>query len=924
MPWILDLPKAEWIDAGSEELDGLVREVCDRKIVALDTETTGLSTWGDKPIFWSLAFGRRRICMPITTLPCFERAFQDSDKVWVFANAKFDVHMLANIGMPIAGKYYDVQVMHGLLYDEHPHDLAYLGKTLLGMEWKDLFDKWSKRTHPTAGDFLNWTFANNPQKLIEYASNDTYATMQIFDLLKKQLEQAGTVSLFPQYYGNQWDIFSKIEAPFTKVLWKCERRGALIDVEYMSSRSAPILSEIERVERDACALAGKMINPGSNKQLQEYFFEELKLQPTKFTKGGKTGVKQPSVDESFLDHYADTVPMAKLCLEYRELTKTSGTYVESTLKLVDPNNRIHTRFNQTPRTGRLSCVAEWTKLHTTRGDIKISDVRVGDHVWTHKGRWRRVLDVFTKGIEHMYDVHLSNGQILTCTSAHRLLLKEGKWTSLQEILNEHFQEVAGRREEPNGSSSPLPIQGTPDCDGHRGATGHGAQQCHPHPEELHAGGRAEGSGKGPLLTLQDRIQEPHEGEVPGGAPQLERGVRGRVRVPDLPLQRKAGVCAPSGDDGGSWIDGASRDHGRASHRHEPQEQRTRQPGSRDESRASRHPLLDGGGLDGIEIEEVHYRGSCEVHDLTVEDDESYLACGVFSHNSSNPNLQNWPKPETDRFKLRGAIVAPEGHTLIVADYEALEMRLLAAASLEQDMIQIFLDGKDIHMGNAEMVFGAPYADLKTAKKMNGEIKEGKRPESDYDIMLPGGFTVKQCVDFRNDIKAVGFGANYGMKENKLARSLGCSVEKAKQLLSDYMGRYPAVRHFFDEAVEECRQLGFAFTVLGRRRFLPEIMSHSDFDRWQAERQAGNTQIQGSAADVVKMAMIHCDEANLEERYGCHMNLQVHDELMFECPDESLAEACPEIREWMEHSLPADLAVPLTISMGTGASWISAK
>jgi DNA polymerase-1 len=160
-----------------------------------------------------------------------------------------------------------------------------------------------------------------------------------------------------------------------------------------------------------------------------------------------------------------------------------------------------------------------------------------------------------------------------------------------------------------------------------------------------------------------------------------------------------------------------------------------------------------------------------------------------------------------------------------------------------------------------------------------------------------------------------------MKERKLARDLGITVEEAQTLMEAYLDTYPAVKNYFDEAVADARATGYAFTVLGRRRYLPDVISNDDMHRWQAERQVGNSGIQGSAADVVKMAMNRCFyEGDLEEKYGCKMLLQIHDELMFECPPENVEAVKPIIKEMMEHSLPTDLATPLTISMGVGNSW----
>jgi len=141
------------------------------------------------------------------------------------------------------------------------------------------------------------------------------------------------------------------------------------------------------------------------------------------------------------------------------------------------------------------------------------------------------------------------------------------------------------------------------------------------------------------------------------------------------------------------------------------------------------------------------------------------------------------------------------------------------------------------------------------------------------------------------------------------------------LMEAYMETYPAVKGFFEEAVNETRECGYSWTILGRRRFLQNILSDNDMDRWGDERKATNTPIQGSAADVVKMGMLRIFyEGDLEKRFGCKMLLQIHDELMFECPKENTEEVKPIIREMMEHSLHTDLAVPLTISMGVGKNW----
>lgn len=661
MPWNINLPEAEWYTPDDPDLPLLVETIeQDVPILAIDTETTGLNVVNDVPLFWSLSWGERRICMPASTLQTFAPVLQDPKKRWVLANAKYDQHILANVGLALAGELIDCQVMHALLYEEQPHGLKYMAENVLGWAWSDFedtfrFNKAGKLTaasgaaevrrggaFQTVQDALLWCYHNDLPRLIEYAANDAYGTWKCYVELKKQLEASNTHSLYPETYCTLADYFFKIEVPFTRVLWTCERHGALIDNNYLQSIEGSVEKALAQLRRRFAALVGRPVNMNSTPDLRKVFFTERGLKSVKRTKGGKSGVQQASLDAQVLEELAEVDEAAQVLLEYRELEKLMGTYVIGLAQHRDEKGRIHSRLNQTgARTGRIS--------------------------------------------------------------------------------------------------------------------------------------------------------------------------------------------------------------------------------------------------------------------------------------SADPNCQNIPNPENDKFKIRKAFIPEEGYTLIVADYDTLEMRLLACASMEPSMIEMIKSGRDIHMGNATLVFGKmdgfDYDEIAAAKKMqkkftNGEVGEEAITERMHHLLQR-----------RMQVKTIGFGLIYGMKENALARRLKCTKEEAIKLTEKFMGTYPAVKSFFDETVKETRSCGYSFTVLGRRRFLPDIVSKNEMDRWGAERQATNQPIQGSAADVVKMAMIRCYyEGDLEKRYGCRMLLQVHDELMFECPTENAEEVKPIIKEMMEHSLPTDLATPLTISMGVGKSW----
>jgi DNA polymerase-1 len=286
--------------------------------------------------------------------------------------------------------------------------------------------------------------------------------------------------------------------------------------------------------------------------------------------------------------------------------------------------------------------------------------------------------------------------------------------------------------------------------------------------------------------------------------------------------------------------------------------------------------------------------------------------------SADPNLQNIPNVEKDKWRLRGAFRAPRGRKLIVADYSQLEMRLLACASREPDMIGIFAKKWDIHMGNAALVFGIPYEEIEAAKKIEKQVKQHKLPES---ALTP---RVLECLHARGAAKSIGFGLNYGMGEEKMANSIGCSRMEASQKIEQYKATYPAVSQFYKDAIQETINTGYAFTILGRRRNLPEILSANRGERGKAERQAVNLPIQGSAADVVKCAQIILDMSALDRHYDCHSLLQVHDELVHEAPEE-YAEKCKSIIvEHMEHPFFVDLDVRLEVEAGIGDTWLEAK
>jgi DNA polymerase-1 len=372
-PWNVDVPDAEWWTSDDPGIESLIREVDDLDILAIDTETTGLDQVNDVPLFWSLSWGERRICMPAETLHLFKTILKDPGKKWVGANIKYDQHILANVGMQLSGELIDTQVMHALLYEDEPHRLKYMAERLLKWTWTDFGDtfnfnkagKLSLDSTPaeiqkggafkSVQDAIMWCYHNDLPKLVDYAANDAYGTMKVYHKLKEELEGARIHSLYPTNLATLSDYFFNLEVPFTRVLWQCERHGIKIDSDYLNHIKEPVEQTLAQLEKDIVRLAGRPINPGSNKDVQTYFFKELGLVPKKLTKGGRSGVKQAAVDFEVIEELADENPVAKALLEYRELSKLSTTYVNGLRSHMDVHGRIHCRLNQDiVRTGRLS------------------------------------------------------------------------------------------------------------------------------------------------------------------------------------------------------------------------------------------------------------------------------------------------------------------------------------------------------------------------------------------------------------------------------------------------------------------------------------------------------------------------------------------------------------------------------------------
>ena len=284
--------------------------------------------------------------------------------------------------------------------------------------------------------------------------------------------------------------------------------------------------------------------------------------------------------------------------------------------------------------------------------------------------------------------------------------------------------------------------------------------------------------------------------------------------------------------------------------------------------------------------------------------------------SSGPNLQNIPVRSEQGKRIREAFVAGEGKRLLVFDYSQLEMRILAHMSRDKGMIDAINAGMDIHCDTAHRATGRPYEEY-------AEAKAAEKPTPEQEERLKE----------RSVNKNAGFLIVYGGGPRKLTHTAGISLKKAKEVIEGFKAARPGIALYADAMKALAHDKKHVQTLVGRYRHLPFI--DSDQDHGASERAAVNTPIQGSAADIIKAAMLKLfaiedprfhETAQLLADYECELLLQVHDELVFEIPDSDEVEAAvtPVIRECMEHPFNQDLVVPLPIDGGSGYSWVAAK
>ena len=725
--------------------------------------------------------------------------------------------------------------------------------------------------------------------------------------LNEEAKQSGLVS------SHTRRLMATHAVPASRVLGEMEYYGTRIDQAYIGVLQKGLTKVIE----DSLAELAKMapgVNINSAPELAKLLYDQGWTHPDgtamptvkclELTKGGARSVAEkglkpylkydtvtengkkkeiPKKESYFLHHL----------FLYKKAMKARDTFLVNIRVLSRRDGVIHTSFHLNGTgTGRLSCFTADMRVRTQRGDVPISAVRVGDHVWTHRQRWQPVLAVLDQGDREVEDFHLSVGAVLSATDDHRMYTTEGEWVSIGTLADEYFQELDGSAGESRARRIAVHGHGAPfDRGGDRTTPEDHARHRESDLARRSRGTRAQGLGGVAVLEIEDWQQEPHEREDAEPASQLEGTLREQRWVSDGPAQWDTADGTPRSDGASAGAPTPAREMGRTPYRRGQAEQHARQPGAGYRSRAqgdsqSRDALV------GAAVTARHHRRYARVFDLTVEGDHSFVVEGVFAHNSSDMNLQNVPK-KLAGYNLKKLFIADSSDYVIVnADYKGAEVRVFTAYARDPALIKALNEGLDMHSFFAAKVFGHPYEDFENRdNEASGLSKE-------YRDLLG---------KLRTQIKRVVFGILYGAGEGKIAETIGVTKEDGKALIELLFTMFPAIKDYIEEVKMLVMRDGYVETLFGRRRRFP--LTATSRHRSRAERQACNFKIQSTSSDIVIGQLIEIRNVIFSEQtwpewgihkplhtYGVRLLLTVHDSIVLQWPKKLL----PALEPWLTH------------------------
>lgn len=822
-----------------------------------------------------------------------------SDATKVGQNVKFDLHSVGQyLGELPAPPYFDTHIATWLL---------------------DVSKKGGRSLDDLTRQFLGYDMTKGVgENVVEYGFN-TVAAYSYLDGRYTWLLYQHLIERFAALSPDTQKLLA-LEMEVLEPTMMMESSGVRIDVGILGSLDMLFRDNIEAAKAMCMYQAGRTFNLNSPKDKQELLFKPKSsggqgLRIHKLTASGekrvsageKPTIYDASTDAESLSFYPHNELVAQM-QTYASFTKLLGTYVTPYLggeKVSTTNGkskveevpsqldggRIYGRFNQTgAESGRFSCVAGETLLPTSRGTFRFDEYlpQQGDRVLTHEGRWQPVVRKIYKGTCDMYRLVVSTGATVLCTLDHRLLTPTG-WRFVRD-LRVGDEVVPGVGVEELGVEPGQSTGGTGLLSGrrqaHAGRGGRSVEHDLPQRRSGALGTPATGAVQvregAAVLTLEGRRGEPYDGQEWLAASQLQ-GIGARSEgIFDGARPRQAHVSAPQDVRGCSRAGEVASYVRRASHRRGPDEQRPRQLGLGDRGRARR-------AASRTEVVALTPVGPMGVWDVEVAGDHSYVAAGLIHHNSSGPNLQNIPSRSEEGKKLRSVFVPNAGHVLICADYSQIEPRIIASLAKDKTMLQVYRDGGDVYQAVADRLSG---------------------PTSGHQITRAVG---KELV----------LSIAYGIGPESIGARTGLTMREAKELMEYFTSHFRSIPAHKSAVIAQARRRRYAETMFGRRRPLPGLFWNKPGERSKAERQAYNHTIQGSAADLMKFALVKVYDALLDWPEA-RLLLTVHDEVVITAPKAEAEQIAASVKEQMESIGKSRLAVPLVADVGMGLSWADAK
>lgn len=727
------------------DLPKIAEEVLHTDAVALDLETAKIGGGGSTdPLtgrirLCSLNTGKGRYVIDLYRtgdLGPVAKALSETNAVIVGQNLKFDQKwLLWHYGIELKRVFDTFRASH-VLYAGVPrlaHDLWSLYKRELNED-------------PGVEDLAasDWDGPLDPKQL-DYAADDVDKLLRLREvlrpkLLKENLARIAQIefqAILPEaaielngFYldAQRWTKRTKMDEARARAL------AALLHAELPSPHAQLTLPGLRAAEEFS-------FNLDSPDQVLQSLRQLGVKQKVKDLETGVSSIV-PLVDtkEMTLAMLTGKWPILAKFIDYRGYSKNATAFGTEYLQHIHPTSkRIHCSYFPYTDAGRYACVAPWTPVRTRLGEKPIISVQVGDEVWTHKERWQKVTAFLPQGTQPTYAVKFSNGEVLTCTASHRILLADGSWKTVGEIHSEHIENVGAEPDEPAGGSEAISESGGSTAGGHSAETRDIISQRSGRCEAVLARSRAQSPSSPTLLSLERGDEEPHVREERGSASQLEGSLRGRSRLSDVPMEREAPLRSSGRDAGSAGTEVASGRDRCPPHRWGSEKQLLGQSCPSHGTRTPRYSLFAGEGQPLVGVEEIHPAGSIEVYDLTVAEDESYQTYGIFSHNCRSPNLQQIPRGKDFRECFR----AEDGRQLAICDWSNIEMRLIAETSGDKRLIRVFTDNKDAHYVTAALMTGKNEKDITKDERQQAKpvnfgfcIAEGQRVLTKQDGLVP--------------------------------------------------------------------------------------------------------------------------------------------------------------------------------------------